>query len=332
MELVGRTRLHLTVRAPSPDYFFSILRDSIEQLIELRWEGLRCEFWVPCTTTLDGGARCPGRFNFRKLLHRREHGRFSVECDECFEEFDIQRLLTGFPQAAGSIGKRLDRLGQLVERVDQRTERIEQMAAEAANGIRATLTLLSQEVVDCPRLFVLRPKEKKRWSPARVWESDYALTLCCEHPGHEHLWSKATYEVSQSREWLERTGPYISVVSKTLRVAVPIAGALAGTMMDDVTQKDLADEMKLMDRIAGALPSGIEVDREAVEGTDQLTRSQGEGLRALRQLLLELDKARSFGGMRRVVTPSGDILWVCPEHYPKYDPGLPDLPYDTAEA
>ena len=121
------------------------------------------------------------------------------------------------------------------------------------------------------------------------------------------------------------------MVSKTLRIVVPIAGALAGTMMDEVTQKELADEMKLMDRIAGALPSGMDIDREAVEGTDQLTRAQGEGLRALRQLLLELDKPRSFGGMRRVVTPSGDVLWICPEHYPEYDPGLPELPYDTTE-
>jgi hypothetical protein len=52
----------------------------------------------------------------------------------------------------------------------------------------------------------------------------------------------------------------------------------------------------------------------------------------LRQLLLELDRPRAFGGMRRVVTPSGDVLWVCPEHYREYDPGLPVLPYDTTEA
>jgi len=36
-------------------------------------------------------------------------------------------------------------------------------------------------------------------------------------------------------------------------------------------------------------------------------------------------QARTWGGLRRVLTPAGDFLWVCPEHYREYDPGLPDL-------
>jgi hypothetical protein len=38
------------------------------------------------------------------------------------------------------------------------------------------------------------------------------------------------------------------------------------------------------------------------------------------------DESRIFGGLRRVLDPSGDLIWVCADHYPVYDPGLPDLP------
>ena len=37
--------LRLMVRAPSPDFFFSILRDSLEDLIRKRWKGLEYNSW-----------------------------------------------------------------------------------------------------------------------------------------------------------------------------------------------------------------------------------------------------------------------------------------------
>jgi hypothetical protein len=329
-ELEGTKDLHIVVRGPRPDYMLALLRGSVDKLAGDRWPGLRYEFRVPCPKVESDGTRCAGRFRLDHLRSDLEEGETEAKCPECRARWAPVRLMMGFEPSRDPITKRLDAINGRLAIIGQDVQETKALAAEGAQGIRALLKFASQEVKDCPRLFVLRPKDKRRWSPARVWESDYALTLCCEHPGHEHVWSKATYEISQSREWLQRAGPYISVVSKTLRVAVPIAGALAGMMMNEVTQKDLADEMNLMDRIAGALPSGIEIDREAVEENEQLTRAQGEGLRALRQLLLELDKRRSFGGMRHAVTASGDVLWVCPEHHPEYDPGLPALPYDTA--
>jgi internalin A len=58
----------------------------------------------------------------------------------------------------------------------------------------------------------------------------------------------------------------------------------------------------------------------------ELTLAEGAALRALRVMLFQLDKSRAFGGLRRVQAPSGDFVWVCAEHYPDYDPGLPALP------
>ena len=68
------------------------------------------------------------------------------------------------------------------------------------------------------------------------------------------------------------------------------------------------------------------VDVDPRQVADQITAAEGEALRALRALIFEHDPLRKFGGLRRVQAPSGDFLWVCPNHYTEYDPGLPAVP------
>jgi hypothetical protein len=99
-ELVERHRLALTVQAPSPDYFFAILRDSLEELITLRWPGLSYELAVPCPSLQATGKRCTGQFKFTLLQRRRERGSVQIECSECDESYDIAWLLTGFASPA----------------------------------------------------------------------------------------------------------------------------------------------------------------------------------------------------------------------------------------
>jgi internalin A len=53
---------------------------------------------------------------------------------------------------------------------------------------------------------------------------------------------------------------------------------------------------------------------------------EGQGLRGLRSLLFDKDQSRTFGGLRRVQAATGDFLWVRPDHYRGYDPGLPVIP------
>lgn len=59
--------------------------------------------------------------------------------------------------------------------------------------------------------------------------------------------------------------------------------------------------------------------------TDQMTPAESNALRTLRVIIFENDPERKFGGLRRVQAPSGDFLWVCPDQYSEYDPGLPEM-------
>jgi internalin A len=209
------------------------------------------------------------------------------------------------------------------EEVRAGLRRIEAYAAESASQVRSVLKSISAEVTDCPRLFTL--VKKKRRIPEWVdLEEQYQLTLWCEHPGHEHAWPEATYDIKGAREWLTRVVPYAVLVSKVLRVFVPIAGAAAGVMLSEKQIESAQDEIELTKAVVGALPTVVEQE-VSIDGGPGLTISEGAGLRALRAILLEKDRSRAFGGLRRVRTTSGDFLWICSTHYPEYDPGLPRL-------
>jgi hypothetical protein len=62
LELRGSTELAVQVRAPSPDLYFNVLRDSIEDLITRRWPGLGYRLHIPCPGTNADGSPCTGVF------------------------------------------------------------------------------------------------------------------------------------------------------------------------------------------------------------------------------------------------------------------------------
>ena len=337
--------LTLEVRAPSPDYFFSILRDSVDDLIGGRWPGLAYEMLVPCPTLLDDGRRrCRGRFKLRSLERFREQGEHTVLCDECFMRKNVSELLTGYSAPTLPSSPEFDQVSERLGQVAAGVNRLEGYAAETANEIRAILRVVSTEVTDCPTLFSLVPEPRSRargmavlWQwwfslrsggKARFIADDFRLTLWCAHPGTWHPWPKASYVITRRRSWVVAVAPYALFVSKTLRLVIPIADAVAGVIWSEAELKSVQKQIDLTKTLAERLlPEQSRRHLVRIDGGTELAPAQGEGLRALRRLLLEvLDLNREFGGLRRVRTPSGDLLWVCSEHYSEYDPGLPVLP------
>jgi hypothetical protein len=61
------------------------------------------------------------------------------------------------------------------------------------------------------------------------------------------------------------------------------------------------------------------------ESADPLIFAEGEKWRILRSVVFEHDPRRAFGGLRRVLTRTGDYLWVCPDHYVKDDRDPPRI-------
>jgi internalin A len=323
LELLDDRHLSVEVRAPSPDLLFNVVRDSVEDLITRRWPGLRYELLVPCPTVGAEG-RCWGQFKLESLLRRRERGRTSVTCQECDEDRDLAELLTGFAVPSTPLQPQLDRLQDRLSEVNESVHRLEAYAAETADWLRRILKATSIEITDCPRIFTLtleQPAGLRRMVP---WQETCRLTLWCEHPGHWHPWHPATYRFQIAEDWWHEISQYAALIFKGLQLVIPLAGAVAGVVNEEL-RKQFEPELELMKTLVGQLPNKP-TELTGRERLSRLSAAEGAGLRALRELLFKQDPIRAFGDLRRVQAPAGDFLWVCAQHYPEYDPGLPTLP------
>ena len=319
-QLIDDTTLTLAVRAPSPDYFFSILRDSLEDLISRRWPGLNYSLHVPCATR-----GCVGRFAFRTLQRFRENGRDRIDCSECLESFNVSELLTGFGPSQTPLESVLDEIRASRGEVTSGLRRLEVYAAQTADQVRIVLNAIAEEVTDCPRLFTFMPSVG-RMARLKFWESPMTLMLWCEHSDHEHPWPAATYSFAKNKQWFTELLPYASLILKTLNLMVPIALDVAGRFIDMDEAELVRMHLDAMGDLFVQLPTQMSASSAEDIQLGQVSRAEGAGLRVFRSLLYELDPTRKWGGLRRRLTPSGDYVWVCDRHYHLYDPGLPVLP------
>jgi hypothetical protein len=313
--------------------YFNVLRDSIEDLVTQRWPGLKYQLFVPCPGTAPDGARCPGQFRLDGLLRVRENARTNVyPCADCGDLYEIAMLLTGFTAPAAPLAVEIEQVHEQLSEIASGVSGLRGQAAELAgiaDTVRRLQQIVSAEVTDCPRLFTLDIRKQAR-DRARFHQEHHRLTLWCEHPGHEHPWAKATYNLDLTRGWYAKVAPYARLVFRTLQLVVPVAAAIDLAVLPAGKRDDAQARLDIMKAIVDDLPVNAEelTERDSDRGGSSrgLTHAEGQALRAVRQIIFEKDRLHAFGDMRRVQSPSGDFLWVCPTHYPEYDPGLPTLP------
>lgn len=130
LELRADTQLVIEVRAPSPDMFFNVLRDSVEHLMRRRWRGLGYQLLIPCPGRHPDGSSCDGEFPLSGLLRYRERGGTSHSCLQCLTDHDVTRLLTGFAVPAPNLRPELERLHQEISIVSEGVGRVQRLSAE----------------------------------------------------------------------------------------------------------------------------------------------------------------------------------------------------------
>jgi GTPase SAR1 family protein len=312
-ELLSPTVLRLRVRGEARGFFFDILRDTLTYLLDTRWPGLAYHLYVPCPSRNNEiTGRCRGRFPLRSLERLRERADESVTCLECLDSWDIAGLLTGFrTREQYSVGHLLHaEISALRGSVEQ-----------ALLSSRATFQALASEVNDCPRLFSVFPHSDHWGDPRKAFTQQFRLTLWCEEPGAAHP-VNPYYKFRKPREWFADAAPYLQIAAKTVALLAPGVGNASAVFSGEATDaKRISDFMKSLADASGEVEQG-----SAQPGQYGLTRREGAAIRRFRELLLELDPVRNFAGLRRILAPTGDFLWVCPAHHSAYEPGLPKLP------
>jgi hypothetical protein len=297
--------VELTVRGPYPQNFFALLRDGLEVTLA-RFPGLEIKRLIPCPC--GDGSPCATEFDYQVLLKRLEKRKNTIECQQSFREVSIPKLLSGW-----GAGRQEELLEELDRKVTDGFGRQEELFREQAALIQRNFTaqfkaIQGLEESHCPNVFLLRPLTRKRLRD--LFTSRMELHLLCQAPGEWHLTtSGGRYEFQQPAEWFRAMLPYLRALVQVLRCASQLVGRATCSEWIAEMGENFDRMMELVDKFPEA--------REVKSAADT-ARADGSALRALRKLLDELDKSQMWGGLRKVYTPEGHYLWLCPEHAAVY--------------
>jgi hypothetical protein len=178
-------------------------------------------------------------------------------------------------------------------------------------------------------LFVLRADDRNFWHKD-IGSQRVNLQLYCQAPGKWHPTidlddpTKKTglYAIDTPDKWLEVMAPHISRMVKVLKYASPLVSPILGVKVPDLDAQVKAD-VGLMNSLVTKLPDITNSPEFKLTGSNpnddiEAGRLAGSALRALRQFLEEKDSQQHWGGLRRVLTPEGDYLWLCEHHAAEY--------------
>jgi Leucine-rich repeat (LRR) protein len=319
--------IRLTVRGPSPQNFFALLKDGLEVTLA-RYPGLKIERTVPCPGHED--RPCDYEFNYENLQKaiEREKPIEYVQCQTAFENVSVPQLLFGLHWRTQN---------NVVAKIDEISFKLDQIERDNAIRHDELVTLLQREFVKafkreqsqietyCPNVFVLRPYASSIWKKAWLGEK-LELQLYCQAPGCWHpTGDKGHYVFDYPPKWLRATGHYIQDMVNLLKFVTPLLGPWVGISAADYA-KLIADDIKLMEGLVKIMPEIVETSEMKVADEIELTTKMhqgdeyidGAGLRAVRQLLEKLDEHQVWGDLKRVLTPEGHYLWLCDYHTQEY--------------
>ncbi|MCP4684885.1 MAG: hypothetical protein GY867_05480 [bacterium] len=157
-------------------------------------------------------------------------------------------------------------------------------------------------------------------------------------PGEVHPTHDGYYELKKPKDWVKRVKPWLSGLLATLRYAALVGTAGVQGFASKEVWKACEDKLKAMERVAKLLPDHVaDNELDYLSPSEYSTRITGHrkavqqdpfggmDLRLIEKLLEHIGAIPELGGLRRTISPEGDILWLCPDHYRVFDPGLPVL-------
>lgn len=308
----------LTVRGPAPQDFFALLRDGLE-LTLARYPGLTIERKIPCPG--HNGQPCKYEFDYEYLYKALEKNRTQVECRETLEDVPLMTLLYGLDT------RTLNEVFVKLEHIENR--QIELIALVQREFTKQFQRTQQEYEAYCPNVFVLRPTHTNRWGRA-LFGQKLELQLYCQQPGCWHPTQEGgRYVFDCPPKWLRQIGGYLKGMVNVLKYTSPFIGPWVGMAAKDYAEL-IKNDLELMEELIKVLPDALkgnldETERmkladtfDPADSDKDPERAGGAALRALHQLLNDLDKPQAWGGLRKTLTPEGHVLWLCEYHAREY--------------
>lgn len=325
--------LRIVAWGPQPHNFFTILMYTAD-LILSRFEGLRITRGVPCICHWgqEVAGRCPRYYPYEDLVRRIQVRKNTVECPGSFKDVPVPTLLYGIHASTDDqviadisrgydeIQKKLDGLRKLEE---QMLERLAQHSELIGRNFARQWNLEMQKLeAECPNAFWLTTHGRGAFNPKDWASQQYRLYLLCQHPPAPHTVGEG-YTLRQSLEWWLTVSPWLNQLVKFVKFGVPM-GKAVGAVYDEAAFEKAKAHAELMEEMTKAIPQVAASSESAPHGTSRpgLGEDQqavGAALRALYHFLNRADPSHIWGGLGKVVTPDGNILWLCAEHRQQYE-------------
>jgi hypothetical protein len=310
--------VHITVRAPYPEFFLGLLTSEVKYLVESFWEGLRCEVTVPCLNTNP----CIGLFEIEKLIENKRRGRPEVPCPVCNEWESIDRLLLNAPAATQPIS--LDYLqkefAQVKDKLDEVNTNTQRVLSQVDKQFADLIQLYTDDAKEGPRLFSLFPLDGKKFNPQTWAREKFRLVLWCEHsrlplPAINGIDSKkGVYDFELDRDWFKRAAPFLKFMTGTLSLVLPMMSSTLKAV-DDAAFKTLENQLSLGKSAIDFFSGEGAALKDVMGPADTTSLERGVSLRADGSTLRELHallkaKDPGFGGLIRVMNKRQEFLWV----------------------
>ncbi|MDJ1183968.1 leucine-rich repeat domain-containing protein [Roseofilum casamattae] len=327
------TNIRITVRAAYPEFFLNELTKDVKWLVEHFWEGLRCEIVVPCIEPCGKSQPGLGQFEVEKLIASKEKGHSEYPCNVsgCDEWQNIDALIRNTTAAQTSPELTLNQLLQNQALFLQRISDLEQLGQESlANDQRLRsqldeqftqfIQMFNDEAKEGPRLFSLERTKTGFLDRPKAISIKVKLTLWCEHsrkplPELNEDKTKGVYLLDVPREWFTKAKPYLTAVTRTIGLIVPVVSSAGKWLMEDTAYNDIAEEWDVAQKgIAASAKGGdLALDWASRQDAPNLEHgreieAQGSVLRQLHSFLKEKDP--TFGGLVRVQNRQYKYLWV----------------------
>lgn len=332
--------VRITVRAPYPERFLSVLTHEVKWLVESFWEGLHCDVMVPCIEPCGKAKAGTALFDVDKLMASKKRGRPEYPCNVCDEWQDINALLRNAPAArripaeqllaesaamkAQLAGVRELLAGQqdkVMGRFDVLDRSAQTVLSKVDDAFTGLMQALTDEAKEGPRLFSFEPAETGFFDRPKWVSAKFRLILWCEHSrqplpalnGEDD--GNGVYELDIPRDWFVKAAPWLKVLATTLSLVAPVASSATKLVMDDAAYKGIEKQLDLGLKSVDTVLKGGEKVGGWLGQSDGPDVERGEGIRAqgavLRQLHVWLkEKDPGFGGLVRVRNKREEFLWV----------------------
>jgi hypothetical protein len=116
--------------------------------------------------------------------------------------------------------------------------------------------------------------------------------------------------------------PWLNHLVTVLKIVLPV-GIAIGNLYDATGIEQIQKQITLMEEINDRIPHLGKLDTLSEADPDpHLHRDQqatGAALRALYQFLIQADASRNWGGLCKIGTLDGNILWLCEKHRQEFE-------------